>query len=67
MARGGLLDPQRRAREKQASRDEDARRLAAGEITAADLARENDFFAGFDPSKARISAIGERRIGRKQK
>jgi len=35
-----------RAAEKQASRDEDARRLAAGEVTPAELARENCPFVG---------------------
>lgn len=33
-----------RAEEKQASRDEDARRLAAGEVTAEQLTKENSFF-----------------------
>jgi hypothetical protein len=40
--------------------------LAAGEITAAELAKENDFFASFDLSQARITAIGKRRVGRKK-
>jgi hypothetical protein len=39
-------DPAERAAEKQASRDEDARRLAAGEVTREQLARENSPFAG---------------------
>lgn len=38
-------DPAERAREKQAARDEDARRLAAGEVTPQELARENSPFA----------------------
>jgi hypothetical protein len=33
-----------RADEKQASRDEDARRLAAAEVTASQLTKENSFF-----------------------
>ena len=66
MVRIRRLDPEQRAREKQAARDEDARRLAAGEITVAELAKENGFFAGFDLSKARITAIGKRRIGQKK-
>lgn len=41
-----LYDPAERAAEKQASRDEDARRLAAGEVTPQELARENSPFAG---------------------
>jgi hypothetical protein len=40
------IDPEERRREKQASRDEDARRLAAGEVTPEQLNRENSFFAG---------------------
>jgi hypothetical protein len=40
------FDPEERRREKQASRDEDARRLAAGEVTPAQLARENSPFSG---------------------
>ena len=35
--------PTCRAAEKQASRDEDARRLACGEVTPAELRRENSF------------------------
>ena len=66
MVRKRVLGPEPRAREKQAARDEDARRLAAGEITAAELAKENDFFASFDLSQARITAIGKRRVGRKK-
>jgi len=37
------FDPKKRAAEKQASRDEDARRLAAGEVTQEELRRENSF------------------------
>lgn len=40
-----FYEPEERAREKQASRDEDARRLAAGEVTQEELARENSPFA----------------------
>ena len=40
------IHPEERQREKQASRDEDARRLAAGEVTPAQLHRENSFFGG---------------------
>lgn len=39
-------DPRERAREKQASRDEDERRLASGEVTREQLARENSPFHG---------------------
>ena len=38
------LDPKERAREKQASRDEDARALASGEKSRAQLRRENGHF-----------------------
>jgi hypothetical protein len=38
-------DRERRAREKQAARDADARRLASGEVTPEQLARENGTFA----------------------
>jgi hypothetical protein len=39
------LDPKARAREKQASRDEDDRALALGLKSREDLARENGAFA----------------------
>ena len=39
-------NPDERAREKQASRDEDARALASGEKTREQQARENCPFAG---------------------
>jgi hypothetical protein len=39
------LDPQERAREKQRSRDADARALASGEKTRDELRRENGHFA----------------------
>ena len=54
-----ILDPVARAAEKQASRDADAARLAAGEITPAELARENSFFGSLDLSGFRIAAIGK--------
>lgn len=62
MARRILLAPGQRAREKQAARDRDAHRLAAGEISAAELQRKNNFFASIDFSRARISAVGKKRI-----
>lgn len=40
------IDPEERRREKQASRDDDARRLAAGEVTPDQLRQENALFAG---------------------
>lgn len=54
-----VLDPVARAAEKQASRDRDAARLAADEITPAALARENSFFGSLDLSGFRIAAIGK--------
>ncbi len=39
------LDPQDRAREKQQSREDDARALASGEKSAEQLRRENGHFA----------------------
>lgn len=63
VAATGILDPIARAAEKQASRDADAARLAAGTITPADLARENSFFSCLDLASFRIVAIGKTRIG----
>jgi len=54
-----VLDPVARAAEKQASRDADAARLAAGAVTPAELARENSFFGSLDLSGFRIAAIGK--------
>jgi hypothetical protein len=61
------MDPKRynianRAAEKQASSDEDADRLARGEITGAELRVENNFFASLDMSRFKIVAIGGRPI-----
>lgn len=47
------LNPKQRAAEKQASREEDERRLAAGEITREELAKENGAFA-FPPDRVII-------------
>lgn len=47
------FDPEKRAREKQASREEDARALAAGEISPQALARVNGAFA-FPRQRIRI-------------
>ncbi len=58
----GVLDPVARAAEKQASRDADAARLAAGTITPAELARENSFFSCLDLRTFRIVAIGKTAI-----
>jgi hypothetical protein len=57
-----VLDPAERAREKAASRAEDARALAAGEKTRQDLEADNAAFA-FPPERVRIdfSKIKSRR------
>ncbi|GAB4361798.1 MAG: hypothetical protein Kow00114_16620 [Kiloniellaceae bacterium] len=56
------LDGAERARQKQASRDEDARRLATGEISRAELQRENSFFNSLPFEKATITKIGRRSV-----
>jgi hypothetical protein len=56
----GYFDPAERAREKQESRDRDAARLKAGQISAAELNRENDFFASLPIENSEIVAIGGR-------
>ncbi len=48
------FDPAERAREKQASRDEDARAIAAGEKTADQVRRENGAFA-FPRDRVRLT------------
>ncbi len=58
------FDPAERARQKQASRDEDARRLAAGEITRSELRRENGMVSGMDLSNASIVAIGGKKLAK---
>jgi CHASE3 domain sensor protein len=50
-----LLDPVERAREKQRSREEDARALASGEKSSEQLQRENGHFSF---PNARISLRG---------
>jgi hypothetical protein len=49
------FDPKERAREKQRSREEDARALASGEKSPDQLRRENGYFAF---PNVRISARG---------
>jgi hypothetical protein len=58
------LDAAERAREKQASRDWDAERLRRGEVSRAQLARENGFFEPLELSSFQIAAIGGRPLGR---
>lgn len=52
-----FFDPQERAAQKQASRDEDAAALRSGAKTAGDLRREN---AGFAFANVRVSLRGSR-------
>jgi hypothetical protein len=54
------LDAAERAREKQASRDRDAERLQRGEISRAQLARENGLFEVLDQAGFEIVAVGAR-------
>jgi hypothetical protein len=51
------FDPKERARQKRASRDEDARALASGEKTREQLKRENGHFVF---PRVRISARGSK-------
>jgi hypothetical protein len=52
------LDQQKRAEEKQASRDEDERLLADGKISPVELRRKNGFFSSLDLSEFKMIAIG---------
>jgi hypothetical protein len=49
-----FYDPNARIREKQAARDQDDADLASGRVSAAELARRNDFFVGLDVRNAEI-------------
>jgi hypothetical protein len=51
------LDPEERAREKQRSREEDARALASGNKSREELRRENGHFAF---PNVRVSARGSK-------
>ncbi|WP_313200374.1 hypothetical protein [Rhizobium sp.] len=59
------LDSHKRAVAKQASRGEDSRRVASGEISDRDLKRENSFFGSLDKSKFKMVAIGGKPLARK--
>jgi len=50
-------DPVDRAREKQRSRDDDARRLAAGDVSRDQLQRENSWVRDFDAPAAVIRRV----------
>jgi hypothetical protein len=57
-----ILDSEKRAREKQASREHDEFRLRSGMVSREDLHRENSFFSSLPIHKFRIVAIGGRPI-----
>lgn len=59
------LDSQKRDAEKQAARDEDARQLAAGEISKEDLRHRNSFFRSLTLSNFKMVAIGGKAISRR--
>lgn len=54
------LNVEERAHQKQASRDRDLARLRNGEISPAELAQENNFFAALDLPSFKIVSIGGR-------
>lgn len=56
------LNGDKRARQKQASRDKDAKRLRSGRVSRLELQAENGFFRGIDLSAFHIVAIGGRSI-----
>lgn len=58
------LDGRKRAAAKQASRENDACRLAAGLVDKHQLKRENSFFGALLESKFRIVAIGGKPIAK---
>jgi hypothetical protein len=61
----GILDPRKRAAEKQASRDRDLERLRTGKVTPEQLTKENSFFDALDIASFKIEAIGGRPLRRK--
>jgi hypothetical protein len=58
------LDPAKRVLDKAAARDRDAERLRSGEVSCAQLGRENNFFSSLDLSSFEIAAIGGRPLVR---
>lgn len=58
--RVGVLDQEARIREKQASRDRDAARLASGEIDREGLRAKNGFFSTLPIADFRIVYVGGR-------
>ena len=59
------LDQARRVAAKQASRDEDARKLADGEMSPAEMRRKNSFFGALSLGGYKMVAIGGKPIGNK--
>jgi hypothetical protein len=59
-----ILDPKKRAAEKQAARDADEKFLLAGKVSVAELARRNYFFSALPVERFRVVAIGKRRLNR---
>ena len=57
MKKSGHLDFNERAREKQAARDADARDLASGRRSAAEISRSNNMFAALGPSALKNARI----------
>lgn len=51
----GILDPLKRQQDKQEARIMDQRQLDAGEITAEELQKRNNFFEALDFTNAVIS------------
>lgn len=56
------LDQVERARQKQASRERDSARLQHGDVSPAELQRENSFFGPLNPARFEILAIGGRPV-----
>jgi len=54
------LNVEERARQKQASRERDLARLRNGEVSPAELAHENNFFAALDLPRFKIVSISGR-------
>jgi hypothetical protein len=61
-----ISDAWRRRVEKQLSRDLDAHLVAEGHSSVTDMAIQNDFFASFNLSGFKISAIGGRALSKSQ-
>lgn len=62
-----ILDSAANAAAKQASRDKDARRLAAGEVSREELAVENNFFSALPIQRMKIRSVGGVRVRPPQK